>query len=446
MSEAYKILASKELADEVVQEAFLYLMTALPDLESELDARRFLKWKTRMLALDQLRGRHSYGKSGSPSFSPPALDNLPGGEEPDQRLIMAEEAAIVQLAFSKLTYRQQLVLSRTALEGKSNEEVAEELRITPEGVRALTYRSRKSLREHLVVIAAEKGVSLRDLLLPRSSRSKSLLIATISSCVLLGGFLVSGANAPFQPSDRLNAESSRDFRVPFPAPTRAEKSLKSLELPLPFSSNSVTEENGPSDQVDPDDSISSKNLAFADTSRIAMSDGEIEGDSPGAQENTLVEDETQIASLFLSQDLRELANKWSPNLSAEQFSLSTHSPEGSGTEVLVSSGLGLDLAFQLDADLENLSQTLMTLSLGNGKIVALVPSLVVTSSSPGEDAQDRFLTAIMADLVVADLQGDFGNVVLGDTAFQEKFLHLELQTDATGGVKLKALEFRGTSS
>lgn len=55
MIHARRFLANESQVEEVVQDAFLYLMTALPELDSELGVLRFLKWKTKMLCIDVIR-------------------------------------------------------------------------------------------------------------------------------------------------------------------------------------------------------------------------------------------------------------------------------------------------------------------------------------------------------------------------------------------------------
>ena len=52
---ARRFLRSQHQVDEVVQDAFLYLMVTLPELDSEIGVLRFLKWKTRLLCLDVIR-------------------------------------------------------------------------------------------------------------------------------------------------------------------------------------------------------------------------------------------------------------------------------------------------------------------------------------------------------------------------------------------------------
>jgi DNA-directed RNA polymerase specialized sigma24 family protein len=55
---ARRFLRNPSQVDEVVQDAFLYLMVSLPELDSEIGVLRFLKWKTRLLALSKLNPRH----------------------------------------------------------------------------------------------------------------------------------------------------------------------------------------------------------------------------------------------------------------------------------------------------------------------------------------------------------------------------------------------------
>ena len=66
---ARRFLQNPSQVEEVVQDAFLYLMTTLPELDSELGVLRFLKWKTRLLALDVIRA-NSKAHVSSLEFAP----------------------------------------------------------------------------------------------------------------------------------------------------------------------------------------------------------------------------------------------------------------------------------------------------------------------------------------------------------------------------------------
>ncbi|MFM5904949.1 MAG: RNA polymerase sigma factor, partial [Micrococcales bacterium] len=96
---ARRWISNPSQVDEVVQDAFLYLMVTLPELDSEIGVLRFLKWKLRLICLDVIRasGRaqlnniddHDYLESDSPEAS--------------AALEQADDAAVVRLALSKLT-------------------------------------------------------------------------------------------------------------------------------------------------------------------------------------------------------------------------------------------------------------------------------------------------------------------------------------------------------
>ncbi len=49
---ARRFLSNPSQVEEVVQDAFLYLMTTLPELDSEIGVLKFLKWKTSPLTLN----------------------------------------------------------------------------------------------------------------------------------------------------------------------------------------------------------------------------------------------------------------------------------------------------------------------------------------------------------------------------------------------------------
>jgi RNA polymerase sigma-70 factor (ECF subfamily) len=52
---ARKWLSNQSQVDEVVQDAFLYLMVSLPELDSEIGVLKFMKWKVKNLCLDIYR-------------------------------------------------------------------------------------------------------------------------------------------------------------------------------------------------------------------------------------------------------------------------------------------------------------------------------------------------------------------------------------------------------
>ena len=142
--------------DEVVQDAFLYLMVTLPELDSEIGVLRFLKWKLRLICLDVIRasGRaqlnniddhHDYLEADTPEAS--------------AALEQADDAAVVRLALSKLTPRHREVLLATMYEEKSALEVAAQVGLSENATRQLIFRARAAFKKALVGDIQTDGMS-----------------------------------------------------------------------------------------------------------------------------------------------------------------------------------------------------------------------------------------------------------------------------------------------
>lgn len=166
IARARKIVLDIEIANEVVQDAFLYLLTALPDLQTETDVIRFLNWKTKMLAIDQLKKLRPIPSSDRVSFQ----DVLDPREEPSEVIEEAEVSAIVRLALAQIDSRHREVLVASVLEGMSNSELSRRMEVSENGLRQLQHRAKRSFRDSLVREASARGWQLSDLLQSKVSR------------------------------------------------------------------------------------------------------------------------------------------------------------------------------------------------------------------------------------------------------------------------------------
>jgi RNA polymerase sigma-70 factor (ECF subfamily) len=157
---ARRWISNPSQVDEVVQDAFLYLMVTLPELDSEIGVLRFLKWKLRLICLDVIRasGRaqinniddHDYLESDTPEAS--------------AALEQADDAAVVRLALSKLTPRHREVLLATMYEEKSALEVAEQVGLSENATRQLIFRARAAFKKALVGDVETEGMSAAAIL------------------------------------------------------------------------------------------------------------------------------------------------------------------------------------------------------------------------------------------------------------------------------------------
>lgn len=143
---ARRFLRNQSQVDEVVQDAFLYLMVTLPELDSELGVLRFLKWKTRLLCLDVIRA------SGRAQLSDidahPEFEALNADVSAD--IEQAEDAAIVRLALSKLNPRHREVLIASMYEEKTSAQIAAQVGLTENATNQLIFRARAAFKKALL--------------------------------------------------------------------------------------------------------------------------------------------------------------------------------------------------------------------------------------------------------------------------------------------------------
>lgn len=158
LSHAKKFLTNHSQAEEVVQDAFLYLMTSLPEVDSELGVLRILKWKTRLLSLDVI------GSNSKASFTSLDHVDLAVESELSESLQRADDAAIVALALAKLDERQREVLIASVYEERPTSELAGRLNLSENATRQLLLRAKGSFRKALLGEASFEGKSISEIL------------------------------------------------------------------------------------------------------------------------------------------------------------------------------------------------------------------------------------------------------------------------------------------
>jgi RNA polymerase sigma-70 factor (ECF subfamily) len=157
---ARRYLVNPSQVEEVVQDAFLYLMTSLPELDSELGVLKFLKWKTKYLALDVIRA-NSRASMAPIDEQPEFASNDP---EIGQDVERAEDAAIVSMALAKLQPRHREALIATLYEEKPQEVVAAQMGLSENAFRQLLFRARSSFKKSLIGEAETAGLSMSQIL------------------------------------------------------------------------------------------------------------------------------------------------------------------------------------------------------------------------------------------------------------------------------------------
>ena len=157
---ARKFLNNQSQIDEVVQDAFLYLMVSLPELDSEIGVLKFMKWKVKNLCIDIYRAQGKTYINSIDDIAEPASNDA----SHDELLEQADDAAVVKLALSKLNPRHREVLVAQIYEEKTIEEIAMQIQLSENATRQLTFRARAAFKKALLGDVDTDGMSMAKIL------------------------------------------------------------------------------------------------------------------------------------------------------------------------------------------------------------------------------------------------------------------------------------------
>lgn len=141
-------------ADEVVQEAFLRLFLALPELDTELQALAYCRRTITNLCIDRYRAQARRPRLVD-------LESVPADwladEDDGDPVVRAEDAATVREALSLLSPLHREALVKREIEEKPLAVIAAELDIPEESVKHVLFRARRALRRRLAGTSLAPG-------------------------------------------------------------------------------------------------------------------------------------------------------------------------------------------------------------------------------------------------------------------------------------------------
>jgi RNA polymerase sigma factor (sigma-70 family) len=339
---AKRWLQNPSQIDEVVQDAFLYLMVTLPELDSELGVLRFLKWKTRLICLDVLRAS---GRAVLRNIDDHELAaNLP---EHSAALEAADDAAVVRLALSKLNPRHREVLLATMYEEKSITEVATQVALSENATRQLLFRARAAFKVALIgdvdtngmsagailsVAARKAGSELRQ----QSSRalvSLFILVLAVGSYFTFTGH--GSAHAPgvsaLQPSKPAKAATEGSVSAPaviVAAPAVATK--PAVVAPENFDRASLAATN---DGVEVNEAALRATLNQGVPQQVAVVPGTIQTASVGGTKSYIISCETRGCAASFTYGQRTGLQNFQFNLTVDGYDFTAYVMNTTATKV-----------------------------------------------------------------------------------------------------------------
>jgi RNA polymerase sigma-70 factor (ECF subfamily) len=143
MALAARIVGSRAVAEEIVQETFIRAWVAAPNWQQKGEpGRAFAGWLSRVttnLAIDQVRRPKTSAIEDAPEPADPAADAVDG-------LIAGEKLARLRAALTTLPPRQRAAIALTYDQGLSNIEGAAALQTSVGAFELLLVRARRALR------------------------------------------------------------------------------------------------------------------------------------------------------------------------------------------------------------------------------------------------------------------------------------------------------------
>jgi RNA polymerase sigma-70 factor (ECF subfamily) len=396
---ARRYLQNPSQVEEVVQDAFLYLMTSLPELDSELGVLKFLKWKTRLLALDVIRA-NSRATMAPIDDQPEFASNDP---EISQDLERAEDAAIVSMALAKLQPRHREALIATLYEEKPQEVVAAQMGLSDNAFRQLLFRARAAFKKALIGEAETAGLSMSQILsiAARKAAAESGKYISAAGAFLLVLAISIGVLPNLSPT-----VSEQQISAPEPTITSPADPVE-VEFP---------EEEAPVVQ----ESAVQANTVQAET--VVMS----------ATVNTQTQVTNDPEGILMS-DQEIMVATMRPLLSAKTLASLASDTEGrivsastGEVSVLNSSGLKANVVYDLATE-NGIQSAWFEFKVGDAVFYALPKTWIASKTV---DAQGRTVLMLGAtDLVVGNADGKLGNVVIENSVLGNGKIRLEIILD-----------------
>jgi RNA polymerase sigma-70 factor (ECF subfamily) len=397
---ARRYLQNPSQVEEVVQDAFLYLMTSLPELDSELGVLKFLKWKTRLLALDVIRS-NSRATMAPIDDQPEFASNDP---EISQDLERAEDAAIVSMALAKLQPRHREALIATLYEEKPQEVVAAQMGLSDNAFRQLLFRARAAFKKALIGEAETAGLSMSQILsiAARKAAAESGKYISAAGAFLLVLAISIGVLPNLSPS-----VSEQQISAPEPTITAPSEPAE-LEV-------ADETQASPSDLAPVTDAV-----IEAETVVMTATVNTTTQSTPEPKGDLLTEQELMVATLKPLLGAKTLASLSSD---AEGRIVSASTGEVS---VLNSSGLKANVVYDLNTE-NGIQSAWFEFKVGDAVFYALPKTWIASKTF---DAQGRTVLMLGAtDLVVGNADGKLGNVVIENSVLGNGKIRLEIVLD-----------------
>ena len=416
---ARRYLSNETQAEEVVQDAFLFLMTALPEIDNELGVLKFLKWKIKYLSLDLIRA-----ESKSTNLEPNSFDQPSDDAPVDEDILRADDAAVIRMALAKLNPRHREALMATVNEEKSSQQLAQELGTNENAARQLVFRARQAFKKALLGDLDTTGLSTNAIIsiairkAAAEARENATKVGGFFLVLALGAFGL--AQLPIQSTEpNVSAQSTPPVIEFESTPAPLQNTAPEVVEPEPVESNQ-------SEQAQPADSESSFDAEQTQqSSSVAPNSDSQENSEPAVAE--IPQNQQRIVSAASVASYRSLQiTNAELELSSSEFFPSA------GTLIRIHSGVGLWAL----VDYNPISQTINGVGyeiMVDGETYFGSASRAGFGAVKGETGST--LTYSATDLNLIDPEKN----VISDHPLNDSFVTITINTDASGNPEYASL-------
>lgn len=408
---ARRFLDNPSEAEEVVQDAFLYLMTSLPELDSELGVLKFLKWKVRLLAVDLYRSKT---KAHLVSLDPQSqLSDL--SEEPSLEIERADAAAVVALALAKLQPRQREALYATLYEGRTFSEVSTQMGVSENALRQLIFRARNSFKAALIGEADTRGKTVSEILTIASKRVAKA--GTFVPALLVVLTIALGSFSPL-------LEKIGPNQISKPTQVIIAEEHKLGNLPVEGKSDPIIPQSFiPREIEKKEEAIKANaagNIAVASEEREAAVSSKEELQTPASEFALAGRSEAPLTSASPNVSAVEVASfQWATEV-LQDLTGDSHirSESRGGSQLSLHIGTSFTLSLLLDQQAAPKVAFATLWGTGSKEGLVAVPTALHQTSSISS-AGTTSLELVLTGFAIGDTSGKFGSRVLENSHFSE---------------------------
>lgn len=414
---ARRYLVNPSQVEEVVQDAFLYLMTTLPELDSEVGVLKFLKWKTRLLCLDVIR------INSRVSIAP--LDDLPeiaaNGPEMSLEMERADDAAVVSLALAKLQPRHREVLIASIYEEKSTDVVAEQLGLSENATRQLLFRARSAFKKALIGEVETAGMSAGQILsvAARKAAAESGKYIAAAGAFLLVMAVSLGVlpNLNQTTTNQIASAPSQSAEAVSPGTTDEASATETVEAPAPAAGAAPAEL--PVESTDAIDVASTQTVSETTTQGPARAPNAAEANTVVASEPATIFDEASVATI-LATNVSQAGYYTNSYASSDFLSAGFR-----GSSVEIFGGTGISAFLDIDFASRTVFNSVYQMWVDGKRYYAVAETSAVTAS-PIADGFEIVLRA--SDFWVVDDEGN----VFDQSPLANAVSNVKLSLDSKG--------------